>query len=104
MSKVAFSETPILVLEDSQDDAWLLTRALRKLGSMASITVAADGQEGVDYLTGVGKFADRERYPLPGLIITDLKMPRLDGLGFIKWLRQDPAFKELPAVVLTAST
>jgi CheY-like chemotaxis protein len=92
----------ILVMEDDPDDAWLLQRALARLG-LTNFHCVRDGEEGIGYLTGRGKYSDRERYPLPGFIITDLKMPMLNGLEVLKWVRDHPAFRKIPTLVLTSS-
>lgn len=94
---------PILVLEDDENDAWLLERALRKSKISNPIHLVRDGEEGINYLAGRGKYADRLAYPLPGLIITDLKMPLLNGLEVLKWLRAHPDFRRIPTLVLTSS-
>jgi CheY-like chemotaxis protein len=103
MTNSVSSNCPILVLEDDENDAWLLERALRKLSVSSQVHVVRDGGEGVDYLSGNGKYADRNSYPLPGLIITDLKMPGLSGLEVLKWLRAHPHFRSIPTLVLTSS-
>ena len=92
----------ILVMEDNADDAWLLRRALIKLG-ITTFQIVRDGQEGVAYLAGEGPYANRSRYPLPGFIITDLKMPRLNGLEVLLWLRKQEKLRLIPTLVLTSS-
>ena len=102
MTTGALKNRLILIMEDDQDDAWLLERALNKLG-VAKYHIVHDGEEGVAYLAGEGKYGDRSCYPVPGFIITDLKMPILNGLEFLKWLRGHDAFKRIPTLVLTSS-
>jgi CheY-like chemotaxis protein len=92
----------ILVMEDDAEDAWLLQRALTKLG-ITKFHFVRDGEEGIAYLTGRGEYSDRQRYPVPGFIITDLKMPLLNGLEVLKWLRDHPAYRNLPTLILTSS-
>ena len=75
---------------------------LTRLG-IAKFHFVRDGEEGVDYLTGRGAYSDHARYPIPGLIITDLKMPLLNGLEVLKWLRKHPTFRRIPTLVLTSS-
>ena len=89
-------------MEDDEDDAWLLERALTSL-QITNFKIVQDGKEGIAYLTGAGKYADRKRWPLPELIITDLKMPLVDGLEVLKWLREQEDFKRIPTLVMTAS-
>jgi CheY-like chemotaxis protein len=81
---------------------FFLEHAMRKLGLAAPIQVASDGQQAIDYLKGTGKFADREEFPLPCLVLLDLKLPRVMGLDVLKWIRQQPG-PALVVIVLTAS-
>jgi CheY-like chemotaxis protein len=94
---------PILYVEDSADDVLFMRTALRKADVANRLCTASDGQEAVDYLSGTGKFSDRNEFPLPGLLLLDLKMPRLTGMEVLAWIRQQPAFKLLPVIVVTSS-
>jgi CheY-like chemotaxis protein len=93
----------LLVAEDSSGDAFLLQQALSKAGIRVSAHFVKDGQEALDYLQGLNLFADRSTYPLPTLLLTDLKMPRMDGFDVLAWLRQQPGLRRLPAVVFSSS-
>lgn len=97
------SECTILLVEDDPDAVFLLQRALQKANVKNPIEVARDGQEAIDYLSHQGAYADRQRYPLPVLMLLDLKMPRKTGFEVLEWLRQQPGFKRLIVVVLTSS-
>ena len=103
MTNRGFTKCWILVLEDDANDTWLLQRALTRLG-IRKFHFVRDGEEGIAYLSGHAEYSDRQRYPIPGLIITDLKMPMRDGLEVLKWLRQHPTFRKIPTLVLTSST
>src|SRR4051794_15435797 len=92
----------VLVAEDSEDDAVLLARAFRKAGAGAPVHVCRDGQETIDYLSGVDKFADRSAYPWPSMLLLDLKMPRVNGFEVLEWLKQR-GVADLPAAVLSSS-
>src|SRR5438046_1938818 len=92
----------ILQVEDDPNDIFLLQHAMKKVGVANPIQVATDGQEAIDYLQGVGKFADRRKFPLPCLVLLDLKLPYVMGLDVLRWIRKPPGMA-LPVVMLTAS-
>src|SRR5438552_531921 len=93
----------ILLVEDDENDVLFMTMALKGVGLTCPIRVAIDGGEAQDYLSGAGKFADRREYPLPYLVLLDLKLPRLPGLGVLKWLRERPEFDSTIVLVLSSS-
>jgi CheY-like chemotaxis protein len=93
----------ILLVEDDSDDVLQLGLALKEAGILNPLVVVSDGVEALEYLKGEGKYSDRAKFPLPSLILLDLHMPRLSGFEVLKWLRQHPALRHLPVVVLTAS-
>ena len=95
---------PILLAEDEESDAIIFRRALTKKAIANTLVVARNGQEVIDYLTGSPPFEDRARYPMPGLLILDLKMPRKSGFDVLSWLSTGPGFAQLPVVVLTSSS
>jgi CheY-like chemotaxis protein len=94
---------PILLVEDSPDDALLIQRAFRKANLANPVQLVRDGEEAVAYLSGDAPFADRARFPLPVFMLLDLKLPRRSGLEVLAWVRQESAVKRLPVVVLTSS-
>lgn len=93
---------PILQVEDDPNDVFLLQHALTKVGVTNPIQVASDGRQAIEYLQGAGQFADREKFPLPCLVLLDLKLPYVMGLDVLKWIRQQPG-APLVVVMLTAS-
>jgi len=93
----------ILLVEDNADDEVLTVRALKKNNLVNEVVVARDGVEALDYLFGTGAYAGRELSVQPGVILLDLKLPKLDGLGVLRSLRADERTKRLPVVVLTSS-
>lgn len=93
----------ILLVEDNPDDVALTLRAFKRSHLMNPLVVARDGVEALDFLFARGAHAERAQAPLPTLVILDLKLPRLDGLGVLKALRADPRTALLPAVILTSS-
>jgi two-component system response regulator len=90
-------------VEDNADDEKLTLRAFKRAHMVNPIAVARDGVEALDYLFARGAHADRQGAPLPTLVILDLKLPRLDGLGVLKALRADERTRLIPVVVLTSS-
>jgi Response regulators consisting of a CheY-like receiver domain and a winged-helix DNA-binding domain len=92
----------ILQVEDDPNDVFLLKHAMKKAGLANPMQVASDGQEAIDYLSGAGKFADREQFPLPGLVLLDLKLPFVMGLDVLKWIREQPNTISV-VIILTAS-
>jgi len=93
----------ILLGEDDPNDVLLIQRAFRKSDVVNPIQVVGDGEEAIAYLSGRGPYADRKRYPLPVLLLLDLKLPRKSGFEVLEWLRQQPGLKRLPVAVLTSS-
>jgi len=93
----------ILLVEDNYNDVLLIQRAFRKAKIEPQMSIVDDGDKAISYLSRDGKYADREQYPLPSLILLDLKMPRLSGLEVLAWIRQQPELNRLPVVVLTSS-
>lgn len=93
----------LLHVEDDPNDVLLLQRAIRR----ASLPIAAlsvpDGELAVAYLSGDGVYADRQQYPLPELVLLDLKIPRKSGLEVLSWIRGHPGLSRLPVAVLTSS-
>ena len=97
------SEFPILLVEDSPDDALLIQRAFRKANMANPVQLVRDGEEAVAYLSGAPPWDDRARFPLPVFMLLDLKLPRRSGLEVLAWVRQESTVKRLPVVVLTSS-
>lgn len=97
------SAQTLLLVEDNRDDADLIKRAFRQAKLANRIELVSDGDAAVDYLSGEGRYADRTAYPLPVLVLLDLKLPRRSGFEVLSWLRQHPRLKRMPVVVLTSS-
>lgn len=93
---------PILIADDNPADIELMTAALRAANLPNEIVVATDGGEALDYLRAHATPASRVRPP-PGVLLLDLKMPRVDGFAVLRALRADPVWRHLPVVVLTSS-
>jgi len=98
------SENPIiLVAEDREDDVVLLQMALAKTPFLHTLRVVNDGEQAIDYLEGLGRFTDLVLYPLPALLLLDLKMPRQTGFEVLEWLRATRELKGLRTIILTSS-
>lgn len=93
----------ILVVEDNPDDVLLLQRAFRRANLPNPLQVVGDGQAALDYLTGSPPYHDRASYPVPGLVLLDLKLPKRTGHEVLAWIRAQPGLRRLPVAVLTTS-
>jgi two-component system response regulator len=93
----------ILLVEDNRDDEELTLRALHKNGITDEVIVARDGVQALDYLFARGLWAGRDASDLPRVVLLDLKLPKIDGMGVLEQLRADPRTKLIPVVVLTSS-
>ncbi|HEY9155195.1 MAG TPA: response regulator [Opitutaceae bacterium] len=92
----------LLVAEDDTIDAMLLERAIAKCGVPILMVHVENGDEAVQYLGGKGRYADRKQFPNPELVLLDLKMPRLDGFGVLRWRLQNQQMRQ-PVVVFSSS-
>ncbi len=93
----------ILLVEDEETDVKLIRRALKKGGVVNEVQVVRDGQQALDYFFGKGQYADRAQYPLPGLVLLDLKLPKVGGLEVLEQIKAIEQLKRIPIVVLTSS-
>jgi len=99
------TDSPVLLmLEDSDEDFFFFERGLKKSGRTAVVHRLTNGLAGIAYLRGEGEFADRSRYPLPTHIVSDIKMPVMNGFEFLRALRELPeAARPCPVALLTNS-
>jgi DNA-binding response OmpR family regulator len=93
----------ILLVKDSEDDVLFIRRALKLTGANLSHQIAPDGQVAIDYMSGAGEYADRKKFPLPVMVLLDLKLPRVLGLDVLKWIRARREFGNIPVIIMTAS-
>ncbi len=91
----------ILIVEDLPDDALLLRHALKRAGIRNPIQEVPHGRVAVDYLLGVGQFANRAAFPLPALIIAGYRVSPLGGVELIEWMQQQPQFRDIPVAILS---
>ena len=97
------SDHKILLVEDNEDDAFLMKRALKEAGVVNPLVHVEDGKEAIDYLQGEGKFADRDAYPIPAVVFLDLKLPLKTGHEVLAWIRKQEELKSVVVVVMTSS-
>ncbi len=93
----------ILLVEDSRMDVELTLDAFREARLVNTVHVAPNGQAALDYLFGRGSYADRNAYPMPNLVLLDLKLPGIDGFQVLRTIKETPLLKRLPVVILTSS-
>jgi len=90
-------------VDDDINDSELLRAAIRKANLPCALQQVQDGEQAVAYLNGTGGYQDRERYPLPSLVLLDLKMPCLSGFEVLKWIRGHKTLNRLPVIMLSGS-
>lgn len=94
----------ILVVEDDPSDAKLIVDALKELEPKLDVFVETTGVDAVLYVKGEVKYANREKYPFPDVILLDLDLPTFDGFEFLEWLRREPSKRRrTPVVVVTGA-
>jgi CheY-like chemotaxis protein len=96
---------PIAVLhvEDEPSDRLIVSLAFQKAAPHVSLHAVVNGEEAIAYLSGQGIYADRERHPMPRVVLLDLKLPRKSGFEVLEWIRSRPELKTLPVLMLTSS-
>jgi len=94
----------ILVIEDDANDRLLLQLAFNRVGVIDPINIVNNGAEGLAYLKAEGRYSDRLRCPYPSFLITDLKMPGVDGFAVLSYLKENPEWTITPTIVLSASS
>ena len=93
----------VLLVEDNEDDIFVLKRTLRKAGVINPLHIATDGRQALDYLSAAMDPARRDQHPVPFLVLLDLKLPYRDGFEVLTWIRNQPALSEVVVVMLTGS-
>ena len=93
----------ILLVEDNRMDVELTLDAFKEARLLNTIYVSPNGQDALDYLLGRGKYADRNTYPIPNLVLLDLKLPGVDGFEVLRQVKSTPILKRLPVIILTSS-
>ena len=93
----------ILLVEDNRMDVELTLDAFKEARLLNTIYVSPNGQDALDYLFGRGKYADRIAYPIPNLVLLDLKLPGVDGFEVLRQVKSAPILRRLPVIILTSS-
>ena len=93
----------ILLVEDSDDNVFLLRYAFQKAGILNPVQVVATGEDAIAYLGGTGPYCDCTQFPLPSMVLLDLKLPGMDGLDVLRWIRQQSGLRALRVAMLTSS-
>lgn len=93
----------ILHVEDRPEDVLILRYAFKQAEILNPVQVVTDGQQAVDYLSGKGTYADRKQFPIPCLILLDLKLPIKLGMQVLEWIRRQPTLKSLIVIILSSS-
>src|SRR6185503_2275578 len=99
-----FDRQTILLVEDNEDDVFIMQTAWRKAEMPNPLQVAGDGEEAILYLKGDGDYGDRRKHPLPIVMFLDLNMPRKNGFEVLQWLRQQSGTKRIIVNILSASS
>ena len=93
----------LLLVEDNEDDVFLMVRAMKSAAVDLPLQIVTDGRQAMDYLLGVGPYADRASHPSPTLIFLDIKLPQMSGLEVLRWLRNQSEYRRTIVIVLTSS-
>jgi DNA-binding response OmpR family regulator len=103
VAKQHLNPLTILHVEDDENDALLFAKACDRAGLPVILQRVRDAEDGRTYLLGEGNYTDRLRFPLPQIIILDLKLPRMSGFEFLIWIRKEATLATLPVLVFTSS-
>ncbi|HEV2391142.1 MAG TPA: response regulator [Verrucomicrobiae bacterium] len=97
--------TYFLLVEDDPNDAFFVEREFKQAPAYLGLRIVTDGRNAVRYLRGEGQYADRAKFPVPNVILLDLKMPGMSGFDFLEWLRSEAATEQrvIPVVVMSSS-
>ena len=98
-----FNQQTILLVEDNEDEVFIIRNVFKKAAVANPLHVACDGEQAIGYLSGEGSYSDRQKFPLPVIVLMDLNMPKKNGLEVLKWIREHPSLSTLTVHLLTAS-
>ena len=103
MEKQNVGTGAVLLADDDSNDIFFLRRAFQKVGLAYAVLDVPDGEKAIEYLCGENRFCDRTRYPMPELLMLDLKMPKINGFEVLEWLKTRDDLRGLKVVVLSSS-
>jgi len=93
----------ILLVDDSENDLILMRRAFKKAKCNSPLQEVRNGEQAIAYLKGEGPYGDRDKFPLPAVMLLDLNMPKKNGFDVLAWVRSQPLLRRLAIIILTAS-
>ena len=93
-----------MYVEDEEDDALLMQMAFRRAGVGSALQVVGDGREAIKYLEGRNGYENRERHPMPRVLLLDLNLPDMSGFDVLEWLKANPELTTLPVVIFSSSS
>jgi DNA-binding response OmpR family regulator len=94
----------VLYVEDEESDASFMRMAFARQGMESALRIVGDGRAALDYLSGTGEYRDRDKYPLPSVVLLDLNLPQVPGFEVLSWMRTHADFAWTPVVVFSSST
>lgn len=93
----------ILYAEDDPNDVVIFKMGVKRAALSHEVYIVDDGEAAINWLAGKGKFQDRTQFPIPDVLILDLKMPRKTGFDVLQWVRANPTFSKMPVIILSSS-
>ncbi len=93
----------VLYVEDEENDAFLVRFGFQRAGLENPLKVVTDGKDAIEYLSGSGRYSDRQQFPVPALVLLDLNLPVINGLEVLEWIRNQDGLRALPVVVFSSS-
>jgi len=91
----------VLLAEDDENDLFIVQRVFKRLGKAVRLIAVSDGDEVIAYLSGDGKYSDRQAWPIPNVVFLDQWMPRISGTDVLCWIRTEPRYRSLPVVLMS---
>ncbi|MGN6552746.1 MAG: response regulator [Verrucomicrobiota bacterium] len=93
----------ILLVEDEEADVFFVRNAVEKSAAKNSVYDVRNAEEAIRYLRGEGAYADRAKFPFPNVLLTDLKMPGMNGFDLLRWRRDHPECSVIPTMIYSSS-